>query len=191
MKTQMLNFAVLAVVLLTGCASYDYQITEPANLSRRIADQPVTVMYDPLEYRFERTHGHLAMTISNPTEDRIVLRGDKSSVVSPSGDSRPFSGGPIVPRGYLSKLVPPEPKAGQATTVGIYSGSGPVVYGPGYISFFGGASDYYYGPVSTYYQIHSPYDWEWKSGAAHFRLTYERGGKTFEHDFVISREPAK
>jgi hypothetical protein len=179
----------LSVLLMTGCVSYDYQIVEPANLSRHVGDQLVTMTWDPLEYRFRRNNDRLAMTIVNPTTNRIVLLGDRSYVVDPKGESHPLRGQAIAPHSYTSMLLPPPQAVVQTTYPGIYAyGPGPVWYGPYWGGFY---NDFYYGPVTSYYHVNTPYDWKWDVGQARLRLTYDQGGKIFDHDFVIARQPVK
>ena len=183
-----LPFLLLSVLLMTGCVSYDYQIVEPANLSRHVGDQLVTAHWDPLEYRFRRNHDRLAMTIFNPTTNRIVLLGDRSYVVDPKGESHPIHGQAIAPHSYTSMLLPPPPATVTMTYPGVYSYAPPIVYGPYWGGYY---NDFYYGPVTTYYHVNTPYDWKWGVGQARLRLACEQNGKTFDHEFVIDREPAK
>lgn len=46
-------------------------------------------------------------------------------------------------------------------------------------------------PPLVYEQALTIYDWDWKRGPIHLRLTYERGKDTFEHQFEFDREPDK
>ncbi|MDB6020219.1 MAG: hypothetical protein JWQ04_76 [Pedosphaera sp.] len=189
----LLVFVLSAVVLVTGCATYDYQITEPASLARHVADVPVAVAYDPLEYRFVRHKDRLGVTIMNPTDDRITLLGDRSYLVDPRGESHPIRGRVVAPHSYARMLLPPVPVSGETTVFPTYPYYSPGWYGPGWYGpgspYFWG--DYYYGPVTSYYRIRTPYDWKWDVGPARFRFTYDRAGRLFDHDFVIVRERVK
>src|SRR5579872_6978088 len=127
MKLHLSLLCVLsALALMTGCASYEYQIVEPVSLARHIADQPVPVAYEPLEYRFVRYKDRLGMTIMNPTDDRIILLGDRSYVVDPRGESHPIRGRIIAPHSYTAMLLPPKPATVETTYPGTYA------YGPGW-----------------------------------------------------------
>ncbi|MDB6109193.1 MAG: hypothetical protein JWR69_943, partial [Pedosphaera sp.] len=65
-------------------------------------------------------------------------------------------------------------------------------WGGPYSPYGGGFyNDFYYSPAPWYYEIRTPYDWEWKTGPARLRLSYERNGQTFEHNFEIIREREK
>jgi hypothetical protein len=193
MNPRLLFPLMLACVLaVSGCKTYDYRIVEPANLAQHIGEEFVTVHSDPLEYRMARTGGFLAMNIVNPTDDRIVLRGDRSYVIDPRGETHPVRGKVIGPHSFTRMSVPPIPYSYQA--IAPYT---PWGWGPGYInygvgpSFYGGFyNPHFYGPEIVNYQITTQYDWEWKTGQARLRLAYERDGTSFEHHFVIVREPA-
>ena len=191
MKTKILfPLLSLSVALMSGCATYNYQIVEPANLSHLIADQPLTVTYDPLQYGFVRHNDRLSMTIINPTDDRMRLLGDQSFIVDTRGESHPLRGRILAPHSYARMLLPPIPASYQ-TTYGPSGFIGPG-YGFGYPYGWGGFyDDFYYGPVTTSYQVHAPYDWRWEAGPIRLRLTYSRAGKNFDHDFVIARQREK
>jgi hypothetical protein len=159
-----------------------------------VADVPVMIRYEPLEYQLARYHDRLSMRIINPTEDRIMLAGNRSYVVDPRGESHPFNSRVIAPHSYTQFLLPPLPIT--------YSYPDYWAWGPGWGWGWGWGwhdpfwSPYYgpgfYGPppVATY-QIITPYNWDWKTGPARLRLTYDRNGKDFEHDFEFVREPRK
>jgi hypothetical protein len=185
----MLLFLVLApLVLATGCASYRYQIIEPASVAHTIIyDRPVVINYDPLQYQLSRFHDQLGMTIINPTTDRITLRGDHSYVVDPKGETHPVRGRVLAPHSYAKMLWPPPPTTAE-TVYPSYFGPG---WAPGYPYVWGGFYGSYYGPVVTYYHAYTAYDWKWDPGEAHMHLAYERQGKEFNHDFLILREREK
>ncbi|MDB6017606.1 MAG: hypothetical protein JWR19_2095 [Pedosphaera sp.] len=181
-----------AATLFSGCRTYDYRIVQPPNVPGPIADQTVVVPYDPLEYRFVRRHDYLDMRIANPTEDRIVLLGNRSYVVDPNGESHPVRGRAIAPHSYTSMLLPPRPLTYEVTAP-YYGWGGGWGWGPRFGDpFWGGFYDGYYGgPYVATYNIITPFDWEWRTGLVRLRLTYDRNGKTFDHYFEIVREPEK
>src|SRR5882762_3520679 len=45
---------LLAATLGGGCKTYVYRVVRPPGIAQPIADQPVTIPYDPLEYRLSR-----------------------------------------------------------------------------------------------------------------------------------------
>jgi hypothetical protein len=186
------------VVCFSGCATYDYRVVQPAGVPQPVADQSVIIRYDPLEYQLVRFRGRLAMSIVNPTEDRITLLSERSFVVDPQGGSHPLRGGILAPHSHIQMLLPPIP----FTFVYPDWGWG---WGPGWGWEPGWGAPYYpywgpywgpafYGPPPVVYsqaKILTPYDWTWNAGSARFRLTYDSNNKIFEHDFEIIRERRK
>ncbi len=175
--------------LTSGCVSYRYRIEQPSTGAPPVTDKPVFIHYDPLDYQLRRDHDRLAMQISNPTADRIVLLGNRSFVVDPHGESHPLRGRVIGPHSYAWLLLPPFPFTYAYPD---YWAWGPY-WGPGwYDPFWGGWYGPYYGPPPmAYEQVITSYDWRWKSGLARLRLTYERNNKIFEHNFEFVREENK
>jgi hypothetical protein len=186
------RFVLLAAVglALSGCTTYRYRVVQPDTGAPTISSVPVTFHYDPLNYRMFRDHEHLAMNVDNPTDERIVLVGDKSFVVDPRGESHQIRSRVIAPHSFTWLLLPPIP---MSYAYPAYWGYGPG-WGWGYPGMW---CDPFWGlgwwgpPPVAYYQVRTQYDWEWKTGPARLRLTYERAGKAFEHDFEIVREPDK
>ena len=64
---------------------------------------------------------------------------------------------------------------------------------PGYVPMTGPYyTEGFFGPPPLVYeQALTIYDWDWKRGPIHLRLTYERDKETFEHQFEFDREPDK
>jgi hypothetical protein len=60
-------------------------------------------------------------------------------------------------------------------------------YGP-YYPYWGPYYGGYGPPPVSYYQVRTPYDWQWKTGPIRLHMTYDRKGTAFEHDFEIVRE---
>ncbi len=190
MKAKALIPLLLAAVLVSGCTTYQYHVLQPPGVAQPVRKEPVTVQYDPLQYHLRRNRDRLEIQVFNPTEDQISIKGDRSFVVDPRGASRPVRAQRIAPHSFVGMLLPPQPI--------IYSNFGWPGWGwgwgwswgpyaPFYYPFY---ADYYVPPVYDY-QVVTPYDWEWRSGAVRLRLTYERNGTTFEHNFEITREPEK
>jgi hypothetical protein len=184
---------LLASMWLCGCATYQYRITQPAPGGTVTNKQPVALHYDPLDYHFSTYENHLVMNIANPTDDRIGLQGGRSFVVDPKGESHPLRDRVIAPHSFTRMLLPPIPFSYPYSD---YWAWGPRwgYWGPGwYDPFWGGwYGPWAYGPPPvSYAQVVTVFDWEWKTGPARLRLTYERNGKRFEHDLEIIREEAK
>jgi len=190
MKAHIALVATVAV-LLCGCGTYQYRIIQPQGVMQPIKDQPVQVSYAPLEYHFVKQRNRLSMQIANPTDDTIRLAGERSSVVDPVGQSRPIRELIIAPRSFAQMLLPPPTVtvAYQNWGWGPYWGWGPG-WGP-YNPYWGpwGPGWGWYGPPSvTYVQLRTPFDWTWNTGTARLRLSYDRKGTVFEHEFEIVRE---
>jgi hypothetical protein len=188
MKLHLLLLAA-SVVWFSGCQSYMYRVTQPPGIAQPVTDKPAILRYDPLEYRLVREKDRLSMQITNPTDDRIVLLGDRSYVVDPMGESHPLRTQILGPHSFSRMLLPPIPFTfaypDWSWGWGWYWGPYYPFWGP----YWGPA---YYGPPSvSYYQINTQYDWTWKTGPARLRLTYDRNRNPFEHDFEIIREPEK
>jgi hypothetical protein len=185
------SLLLLLAFVAAGCRTYEYQILEPPNLSQTISKQPVVVHYDPLDYRFARRQGYLGMRIINPTDDRIILVGDRSYVVDPNGQSHPIRGRVIGPHSFTEMLLPQTPQTYQQVIPYPYYGYGlwpTYLYPPLYGGFY---DEFYYGPPVVNYQVITPYNWDWKTGPAQFLFSYDQQGKVFDHHFVIERRVAQ
>jgi hypothetical protein len=151
-----------------------------------------TIHYNPLDYTLWNIEGRLAMQIANPTEDKIVLRGDRGVVIDPAGESHPLSGRVIGPHSFMRMMLPPVPFNYAYPDYSWGWGWGPWGwrgYGPYYYPFYGPA---YYGPPPLVHQeIYTAYDWQWKEGLVRLRLTYDRTNKIVEHELEIVRELKK
>lgn len=179
---------LIAVTVVSGCQSYIYRVVRPSGVAQPIASQTVTVQYDPLVYRLERHRDRLGMRIDNPTNDRVVLLGNRSYVIDPRGETHAMRSLIIGPHSFTSMLLPPEP-----ITITSYGWGGGWGWGWGWGPYPAGDPffvDFYPPPVYAT-QLRTPYDWEWKTGTAKIHLTYERNRQAFDHDFEIIREPEK
>src|SRR5881394_1297012 len=88
----------ISLILMTGCARYEFDLVQPQDLARHIGSQSdETVRVDPLEYRMRAVENRLVVRIFNPTTDPITLAGDKSYVVDPAGQSHPLRAQTIAP----------------------------------------------------------------------------------------------
>jgi hypothetical protein len=176
-----------SVIWLSGCQTYVYRVVQPPGITQPVTDKPVTLRYDPLEYQLVGYKDRLAMRISNPTDDRIVLLGDRSYVVDPLGESHPLRTHILGPHSFTRMLLPPIPFTYAYPDWSWGWAWAP--YDPFWGPFWGPA---FYGPPSvSYYQVNTQYDWTWKTGDARMRFSYDRSRRLFEHNFEIIREPQK
>ncbi len=105
-------FVAFLACLLGGCAHYEYDLTQPAALTAHVATKVDTIVrVDPLEYRLQTVDNRLVVRIFNPSNDEIVLIGERSCVVDPEGQSHPLRGGSIPSQTYLKLIIPPMPPA--------------------------------------------------------------------------------
>jgi len=207
------KFLLLSVLLLSGCAHYEYDLTRPPALARHISELSETMPVDPLVYRFQTVENHLLIWIQNSTTDPILLVGDRSVIVDPTNQSHPLGSRTIAPGSYIKIILPPlEPWA--------YA-QGPVIEGPdvrvdahvsvgmgyhrGYYPFyrryyFNGYyfDDYYYGGYPGYVIIYDRDDeggpdfFHWDENTdVRMTLTFERAGKRFEQSFAFRRDRLK
>src|SRR6186997_3312137 len=95
-------FILAAATLLGGCATYEYDLTAPPELSRHIPRKvDAVVQREPFEYRMQSIDNRLVIRIFNQTDDQIQLVGERSTIVDPEGQSHPLRGGPIAPHSFL------------------------------------------------------------------------------------------
>jgi hypothetical protein len=184
-----IRFLALApLLLLIGCAHYEYDLLKPEQFARHIstkADEVVTL--DPLEYRLRTSDNHLVLQVFNTSDEPIELLGSQSVVVDPSGQSRPLRGQTIAPSSFAKLIFPPLRPT--------FETAGPT-WGVGY-----GVSTYHRDIGFPNYDVIDPpryyavYDseiyWEW-NGPGDLRLTlvYRRGAeqKEIRHEFVFRRQ---
>ncbi|HSV14356.1 MAG TPA: hypothetical protein VLI90_08860 [Tepidisphaeraceae bacterium] len=170
------------LLLLVGCAHYEFALVRPSDLARHIGDNAEgRFTLDPLEYRMQSVEGRLVILPFNPTSDTIQLLGHLSSVVDPGGQSHPLQDQTIAPRSFVKLILPPlRPQvAPSGPTIGIGFGvvgdrSSSRVDEPRYL-------DVYY--------ANDPIYWEWE-GESDVRLTlvYHRGERQFTHEFTFHRK---
>jgi hypothetical protein len=204
----------LCLLLLSGCASYEYDLVKPGELATHIGGKHFSkVGVDPLIYEFEAVDNRLVMFIRNPTDDEIQLLGVQSSIVDQKGESHPIQGGMIAPGSHIKRILPPMPPevrpSGPSLGIGfgVRADSGywqDAYYGPWYGAYYpprysGWYAPYYYPPYYGPYGGYPPmylavYDddnalyWQWHDETdVRMVLRYQRGQKTFEHAFTFHR----
>ena len=185
MKKSFLPALLVLAALAGGCQTSVYHVVQPPGVPQAIADEPVTIHNDPLDYRLARRGPRLSLSIINPTDDDIRLMANRSYVVDPEGESHPLRGRIIAPHSHVNLLLPPVP------LIFPYESPG---WGWGWGAYWDPFYDEFYGPPAWNYEVFTQYDWVWKTGAARLHLGYERGGHgggQFEHHLELDREPAK
>lgn len=186
---------VVALSLLSGCAHYEFDLTDPPDLARHIGSKSDEIVrVDPLEYRLRAYENRLVMSIFNPTPDPITLMGDRSYVVDPAGQSHPLRSQTIAPNTYVRLILPPMrpgyyesgPTIGFGLGVG-FSSIRAHRYGyraVGYDPFFYDEPRYY-----TYYDESDNTYWTWEGQTPiRLHLAYQRAAQNaFAHDFTFHR----
>jgi len=201
----------LSAFCLCGCAHYEYELVEPATLARHVGPTTQAIVKDdPLVYRMETVEDHLLIWIQNPTTDAILLVGEKSAIVDPSGQSHGLGSRTIAANSYIRLILPPpawvyaeapngsEPvylDAGVRVRVGSGRGFHRGFYGfrRGFYGAEFGYGDYPYGWYDAYDdyppEVPNPDFFPWRAGAeVRVSLTFERAGKQFQHSFVFERQ---
>ena len=195
-----MRFASALVLLLfaTGCAHYEYNIVQPDNLQAHIASKLATrVKLDPLEYSFRAVEDYLVIRIYNTANDPIHLVGERSTVVSPEGQSHPLRPMTIAPGSFIKLIFPPmrprlEP-VGPTIGIGFGMRAGRHFFAPGYpVGYPYAYPPYYaydepryfiaYGPDESYY-----WDWDGETDVT-ATFVYRRNDKEFQHRFVFHRQ---
>ena len=197
MRTVLLPFLLLST--LAGCARYEFDVIEPAELATHVGrnkDTQAVVQREPLTYVMRAVEGRLVMHVENNTDTPIELLGGRSYVVDPGEQSHPLPTMAIAPDSYVKVVLPPmrpyvrpSPSIGFGLGVGISSvhgrrssvGTG---VGVGYGTGGGGPVYLADGPGNIYW------DWEGET-PVRLRLTYQREDESFVHDFVIRRVKVK
>jgi hypothetical protein len=197
---------MLALFVLTGCARYEYALVEPREFTRHIGrnvDQVVEI--DPLTYRLRSVDNRLVIRIFNNTDDTIALLGDQSTVVDPTGQSRPLRSQSIAPRSFMRLILPPPrpvvydrggPTFGVG--VGVSRRVSAVVQPPpdglpDRRDFHTHHNDWepYFRDEPHYFAVYDEGDaffWDWRgTGEARVNLVYRRGESEFRHSFVFRR----
>ncbi|HEY7086605.1 MAG TPA: hypothetical protein VH518_00870 [Tepidisphaeraceae bacterium] len=185
---------VLAALLLAGgwligCTQYEYDVVRPPELAQHVgAKEDVVIQLDPLEYRLRTVENRLVMRIYNHTDDAMTLVGQRSSVVDPDGQSHPLPTLSMPPGSFIKLILPPPAPVIETNPtfgIGVSGGFGDsrrrgYPYDPEY-----GLAD---GPRYFTVYDNGQFYWDWKGeGSIRLNLAFDRGGKTFEHEFVIGR----
>lgn len=190
-------FSIICLWLLNGCAQYQFRIVQPTTAAQPIEKKTITLVYEPLEYRFAIYNDeHFVMRIVNPTDDAVTIVSARSYLIDPAGETHPMLGRTIAPHSYVGMYLPPLPRVlpgpyyygGWGAGFGYYPYWGHWHGPPFYPSFY--YDPWFYGPAYSY-RVVTPYDWDWKQGIVRMKIEYDLAGKTFTHEFVFERRKIK
>jgi hypothetical protein len=187
----MLRFLPALLLLVVGCARYEYDIIRPTDLAMHIGKQTDAIAPRlPLEYRFRAVENRLVMSIYNTTDDPIQLVGERSSVVDPEGQSHPLRSQPIAPNSFIKQILPPyRPRIERGgPTFGIGIGTH-VGYHRRRAYPYDAFDDSFYDEPRYFAVIEDDaLYWNWSGeGQIRMMLVFMRGEESFTHEFVIQR----
>jgi hypothetical protein len=194
-----LSIVALAGILLSGgCARYEYEVVEPADLAQRIGSKlPVTLNVEPIRYEAISSSDRLVLLVHNDSEQPLKLLGEDSFAVDPAGESHPMPTRTIAPQSSTRLIFPPvrptlrSSNSGLSVGVGVgYSNAGRRAYGRG-----GFAGDpYFYDNYPRYYRLEDDgvvyWNWSGDGTLVKVRLVYQLADKRFPHDFTFRRVKA-
>jgi hypothetical protein len=184
-----LPLLMLACLLVSGCAHYEYDIIRPQDLTAQVGTkEDVVFTRDPLEYRLRTVDNRLVMRIYNPTDAPITLLGDRSSVVDAGGQSHPLPSMTAAPQSFIKLILPPLRPYVERPSPSLEFGVGTVVSRNGHTYYHPGAPYYRPPQYMAAYDVDSALYWDW-SGETQIRMTlvFEQAEKTFEQEFAIQR----
>ena len=190
--TSTLSFVLLCLLIVPGCARYEFDIVQPAGRAAHIGEkQDTQVQLDPLNYRFRAAEGRLVMQVYNPTPDPVQLMGERSYVVAPDGQSRPLKSMTIAPGSFIKIVLPPVRPVSYRSGPSFGIGVGTTI-GRRHDDGFGfGGADYGTDPVYAYTEDDGGVVyWDWNGeGEARITLVYQRGSAgTFQDSWVFARK---
>ena len=184
-------------IACSGCARYEYDLVEPADLACHIGrGEETAVRLGDVDYRLVSYDNRLVIRIINPTDLALELLGEESFVVDPHGESRPLRGVTIAPDSFAKVIFPPlreyvydpGPRLGIGFGIGISSAvgrRGAVGSGLG-----GGVYD---SPRYLGVRDDGRYHWDWdgeSSVRVRFSYRFRDEQRTFHHDLVFRRVKA-
>lgn len=96
------------LVLLGGCVSYQFDVTTPDGGALQVMkDQDLVIPADPVRLRLRQVESRCVLIIDNPGNDPVTLDGSASTIVDPTGQSRPMATQLIAPGSYIKLILPP------------------------------------------------------------------------------------
>jgi len=188
-------FSISLLLALSGCAYFEYDLREPANLAKHIGDEKEEIFsLPPLEYRMQSAESRLVIRIFNTTDDSILLMGRQSAVVDQNGQSHPLPDQTIAPHSFVKLILPPLRPQLEPTGPSVGVGFGVATnhrrpYGAG---AFYDPNEAAIADRPEYYDVYNPNDamfWDW-SGETDVRLflVFRRDKAEIHHEFLFHRK---
>jgi hypothetical protein len=180
----------LLLALLTGCASYEYDLTQPAGARVHIGTKdPAVAKIPPLRYELITVDSQLVMMIHNDTDAPITLRGDQSYLLDATGRSRNVRGLTIAPGSYGKFIFPPPKPYVPDSGIRLGVGTGIETAGGFHHRGVGTGVDYDSGGPRQVQNLDDNYYWDWDDeSAVKFHFVFNRSdGTAFTQDLVINR----
>jgi hypothetical protein len=184
------SLLVPAVLTLSGCAVYEFDLTRPEDLAGRAGREEALVRkIEPIEYRLISVENRLVVKMFNTSDQAIKLLAPESTVVDPDGQSRSIKAASIQPGSFARVVMPPvrpefRSSSGSTARVGTY-------YGPGLRRSDFGHTEM---DIPENYQLVDGGEtfWEWRGETeARLVLVYERDGERFTHRLTLNRVKVK
>lgn len=174
--------------LATGCATYEHDLVQPADLARHIGKADEVFVRDSIEYRLNSIENRLVLRAYNTTDQAMTLNGEKSVVVDENSQSHPLRSVTIAPKSFVKLILPPLPPRIERVGPSIGIGFGGMYGDARRGRYYGG--DYYGSTAPQYFAVYDDgaYYWSWtKESEIRLTLLYEHGASTTRHEFVIAR----
>jgi hypothetical protein len=202
----------LLLLLLTGCAHYEYDIVQPPELAGHVGDDAWVALRrgGGIDYRVRSSDNYLVMLIYNDGDTPVKLLGTDSFAVDARGESHPMPSSTIPPGSYVKRIFPPPPPRfepyGPSWSVGVgyvyqqqvsAAASHPPQHSDWHSHPYPYHYHYWYGPPyyyePRYYTVYDVNDrsfFNWPGGTSvRFLFTFAREGQegVFRQEFLIRR----
>ena len=202
--------ALLLWLALSGCARYEYDVVQPAELAGHVGETAWVALRrgDDLDYVVRSAEDRLIMRIQNRGERAVKLLGADSAVIDPRGESHPMASATIPPGTFVTRIFPPPRPTTRAYGPSMHFGVG-AAYGHGHGHYHAhGYPAYGYYPYRHgdpfyssgfyddlephYYTVYDPNDrtyFAWPAETAvRFLFAFQpEGGELFRHEFLIRK----
>ncbi|HTW94578.1 MAG TPA: hypothetical protein VMD30_07285 [Tepidisphaeraceae bacterium] len=103
----------LALLLVAGCACYEYDLIGPGSLARHVGSAATWFHLDPVNYSLVSYDNRLVMTVENPNDEPVQLLGNRCRIIDPMGGSHPVPDQMIEPGKSIKMIFPPFPNQTQ------------------------------------------------------------------------------
>ena len=168
---------IMLLTLASGCVSYRHEIVAPESLAGEIGDSPLVTRVDPVRIEWRTLDNRLIVQIFNDTDTPVRLRGDRSAIVEPTGQSMSMRPQSIPPASFAKLILPPRLLVeSDDPQVGMFGGTGTRGTGVGMGVGFGSRSSRY---VDA---------WNWKPDQQiRLELVFEQDEALTTHMFTVVR----